>query len=560
MGTIVFWIVIAVLVLVIVFSTWRNNRINAENAKQSFKDSYGQVSERHNSEEDIRRISCLFEHDRASDNTSFFVDDITFSDLELGELFDRMDSTQSAAGQEVLYSKLRTICKDSADAVSFRKIGDTLTDDKDKLSDIQFALSKAGMFRNVGAFDVINKLFGVESIRIASYIIVDVLLVLSVFVILADAGIGVVAFLVMLGIAIGKHFNGKATMDDNLQAFHFLLRLIESSRSIIGYADNNLAIIQEIDSDSRELLPLARNTFWFPKGSMSTSNPLDLLLDYVRMIFSFDIIVFAFKIRGVQAHNERVLRLYRNFGTVDAAIAAKSFSESLECIAVNTGIAENTVPMLEGIYHPFIDNPVTNSISFSKDILVTGSNASGKSTFLKAIGVSTIMYQTIGFACAAKFSVGYMRVFSSMALRDNLLGNESYYMVEARSLKRICDATDDKEPLLCIVDEVLRGTNTTERIAASTSILRYLAKKNNVFVIAATHDHELTELLKDDYTNVYFSEMVDAKGVTFTYKLNMGTGSMNNAIRLLAMMQYDESITDAATNMAQGYATNGKWE
>lgn len=85
-----------------------------------------------------------------------------------------------------------------------------------------------------------------------------------------------------------------------------------------------------------------------------------------------------------------------------------------------------------------------------------------------------------------------------MALRDDLNAQNSYYIVEIKSLKRILDAVDkdDKRPVLCFVDEVLRGTNTVERIAASSEILKSLRYKN-VLVFAATHDIELTYLLEN---------------------------------------------------------------
>ena len=81
------------------------------------------------------------------------------------------------------------------------------------------------------------------------------------------------------------------------------------------------------------------------------------------------------------------------------------------------------------------------------------------------------------------------RIMTSMALRDNLAQGESYFVVEVKSLKRILEASREKTPLLCVIDEVLRGTNTTERIAASESVLAAL-RRANVLCLAATHDTE----------------------------------------------------------------------
>lgn len=95
-----------------------------------------------------------------------------------------------------------------------------------------------------------------------------------------------------------------------------------------------------------------------------------------------------------------------------------------------------------------------------------------------------------------------------MALRDDLSSQESYYIAEIRSLKRILDAVGEEYPVLCFVDEVLRGTNTVERIAASSQILESLASEN-VICFAATHDIELTYILEGVYENYHFSEEID---------------------------------------------------
>lgn len=94
-----------------------------------------------------------------------------------------------------------------------------------------------------------------------------------------------------------------------------------------------------------------------------------------------------------------------------------------------------------------------------------------------------------------------------MSLRDNLTNNESYYIVEIKSIKRILDSINDEIPTLCFVDEVLRGTNTIERIAASSHILKSLTDKN-ALCFAATHDIELTNILENIYSNYHLRKML----------------------------------------------------
>ena len=145
-----------------------------------------------------------------------------------------------------------------------------------------------------------------------------------------------------------------------------------------------------------------------------------------------------------------------------------------------------------------------------------------------------------------------------MALKDNLEGHDSYYIVEIKSLKRILDSIDDKKkPVLCFVDEVLRGTNTVERIAASSQILKSMNGKN-VICFAATHDIELTRILKDCYDNYHFQEDF-CEDVVFNYKLMNGPATSRNAIKLLKGIGYDDCITKAADDMANRFLQTGDW-
>jgi DNA mismatch repair ATPase MutS len=147
-----------------------------------------------------------------------------------------------------------------------------------------------------------------------------------------------------------------------------------------------------------------------------------------------------------------------------------------------------------------------------------------------------------------------------MSLKDNLMSGESYYMAEIKSVKRILDmAADSGLYVVCFIDEVLRGTNTIERIAASTEILKKLSG-SGVTCFAATHDIELTRLLENSFDNYHFEEEIAEGDIHFPYKLLEGKSSCSNAILLLEIMGYDRSITDKARTLAEHFLENGRWE
>ena len=146
-----------------------------------------------------------------------------------------------------------------------------------------------------------------------------------------------------------------------------------------------------------------------------------------------------------------------------------------------------------------------------------------------------------------------------MAVKDDLLSGESYYIVEIKSVKRIIDSINENIPCLFIIDDVLRGTNTIERIAASSEILNYLSR-NNCLTIAATHDLELAYILKNQFDNYHFQEYITDSDIIFDYKIHPGISRTRNAIKLLKIMGYKDTIVESAEARAKYFIENGKWE
>ena len=214
---------------------------------------------------------------------------------------------------------------------------------------------------------------------------------------------------------------------------------------------------------------------------------------------------------------------------------------------------------VEDLYHPLLQEAVANSFQVAGGTLVTGSNASGQSTFLKNVAMNSILAQTLVTCTCSSYQAPFLKVMTSMALRDDIESGESYFIVEIKSLKRILEESKKREPLLCIIDEVLRGTNTVERIAASSRILNALRQKW-VLPFAATHDIELSYILDSQYENYHFEEDVQEKEVVFSYILKKGRATSRNAIQLLDMLGYDKEIVEDARNAAFNFENKGIWD
>jgi DNA mismatch repair ATPase MutS len=251
-------------------------------------------------------------------------------------------------------------------------------------------------------------------------------------------------------------------------------------------------------------------------------------------------------------------KIYEVVGYLDSIIAITSYRKSLDYYCVPELKNYQTFLKFTDAYHPLIKKPVANSLDGSMSILLTGSNASGKSTFLKMAAINAIFSQTINTCLAKEYSSSYFIIYSSMALKDSIANNESYYIAEIKSLKRILDSLSPDIPCLCFIDEVLRGTNTVERIAASSQVLHELSKRN-CLCIAATHDIELTSILQNDYENYHFQESLTDNDIVFDYIIYHGKSTTRNAIKLLKFMGYEDQIVLNAEDRAKRFEKSGSW-
>ena len=354
----------------------------------------------------------------------------------------------------------------------------------------------------------------------------------------------------------------KGEIDAYLTSFRCVLQLLRAEKLLEKAGISELKTYEEQGRQYRKALSgFQKGAFWVTdRSSLGSSGLDDLLKDYIRMTTHIDLIKFHDMMKSMQEHMVEAEGLISLLGYLDSMISIASFREILPYYCLPDFDAGTQASMeVKELYHPLINNPVANSITARGGVLVTGSNASGKSTFLKNIAINAILAQTAYTCTAASYKAPFFKVMTSMALRDDLESGESYFIVEIRSLKRILDEAKKKENLLCIIDEVLRGTNTIERIAASSEILWNICGEN-VLSFAATHDIELSYILEDRYTNYHFEEEVRKEDVVFNYLLKEGRVTTRNAIRLLEMMKYGKKITEEARKAVEHFESAGLWE
>ncbi len=166
-------------------------------------------------------------------------------------------------------------------------------------------------------------------------------------------------------------------------------------------------------------------------------------------------------------------------------------------------------------------------------------NMSGKTTFLRTIIINSILAQTIYTCFAEAYSSPILKQFSSIRIDDSLFEGKSY-LEEVNIMGSLIGEIKDNQQNLFILDEVFKGTNTVERIAAAKAILSYLNSGENI-VIVSTHDIELADMLAREYDLYHFTETIEAGQLHFDFALKAGPLKTRNAIKILELSNYPQS-------------------
>lgn len=558
-------VILVTLALLLIFLLW----IQYENYKQrkrirrKVQRIYGNVPEREYSPGDIENISHYF---RRKENQGFYIDDITWNDLDMDRIYGQINQTVSSPGEDVLYDMIRRPLFDQREVDRREKLICFFAENKEKREEMQIMLSKVGKTWHGSLTDTILALENAPEVKTGIHFLMLGILLLNLFVLIPFYPVPGFLLLILLSTGNVIYYyagNDRARVAAFLDCFSSLLSMLDLAEKIEHVKWPEIQEQMEAVRQGKKALEgLKKRSFFLTSKNEASGDPAQLILDYFRMVFHMDILTYNKTLRIAKDKTKEIMLLIDNIGELDAVISIASFRELLPlwCRPKFTDPEQGHISMqAEDLYHPLIREAVANSIHADSAILVTGSNASGKSTFLKNVAINSILAQTVLTCPCYSYQAPFLKVMTSMALRDDLSGGESYFIVEIRSLKRILDESKKEEPMLCIIDEVLRGTNTIERIAASSRILSAL-NQNWVLPFAATHDIELSYILDAQYRNLHFEEEVCEHEVLFNYLLKEGRAVSRNAIKLLSMLEYDPEIVREAGKAAADFEKTGTWK
>jgi hypothetical protein len=204
-----------------------------------------------------------------------------------------------------------------------------------------------------------------------------------------------------------------------------------------------------------------------------------------------------------------------------------------------------------GLGHPLLGSAarVVNDVELTgpgRALLVTGSNMSGKSTLLRAVGINAVLGLAGAPVCAQKLTMSPLAVRTSMRIRDSLDQGVSHFYAELRKLKGVLDSLGGAAPVLFLLDEILHGTNSRERQIGARWVLAELLRSGAMGAVS-THDSGLCELppeVMSRVQQVHLREIAESGELTFDYKLREGPVRSGNALRLMRSLGIDVPLDD----------------
>ena len=550
--------VLVILIIVIVLGL--REKKNSEKALREYiKKHYGMTRNQTVS------LPALFKHHTDNANGLFCIDDITENDLDIDKIYSSVNHTFSPIGREYLYYKIKYQSFNSDEYNHFEQTVNYLSSDYDIYN--SYAMPFAGLKSSSGynPDEYLGSTINNKKL-ILSVILLLMLYLISAALIFIYPGAGIILLLATVCYAIIRYFSYNSGEGVWVKSAFYIVALVKACEGMLIQVKHNSDKSEYLASTEDKcrrictsLKSAMRGTGYVSLSIATNKNIFSLIIDYINMLFHIDILLFAVIDVKIKKKKEDIFALNDAMGYIETALSVCSYRKSLDTYCIPE-FDEPGDELIRGLYHPLMKNAVKNDFEPSKCSIITGSNASGKSTYLKAAALCFIMAQSIHTVCADSYHASFKRIYTSMALKDNILNGDSFFMAEIKSLKRISDAMNKSSvPVLAFVDEILKGTNTTERIASSCRLALYLHDKG-AGLHFATHDIEIGILLKDIFRNIHFTEDINDKDVVFTYKLAEGCADTRNAIKLLERIGFDNDIVDKAEKMALFYDANKEWK
>jgi hypothetical protein len=512
--------------------TWR--------ARRQLRARWGRARDR------SRPLALVAEHHRlraGSGEARGTLDDRTWADLHLDDVFTRLDHTDSTVGQQVLYHRLRSGQRQDLDA--FEAIATRAADDPAARERLQLALTR---LRAPAGYHLCA--LGVDPLPSPRWHVAFPLLTALMVAAIGLAAFFPVALFAALNLAVVNVFVRlllAGPMGEPLAAFRQIAPLMAAAEAVARLdCPAGDAILRPV----RDAIPRLRTLrFWTGwSGRQGLDELTGAVLEYVNLLLLLDANALYFGARAVNRHAADLAAVVDGVGHIDAAIAIASFRAGTAGWTRPTFRPRGEPLGIVDARHPLVPNAVPNTIALgpAAGILLTGANMSGKSTLLRTLGVNVVLAQTVHTCFATAYRGPALDVRTLMGRSDDLVAGQSYYSQDVARVVELMDRRGGAVDRLLIFDELFRGTNAIERVAAAAAVLEHLARSGpsgaRDLVVAATHDAELVPLLAGVFAPFHLADGIGPDGPVFHYTLAPGPATTRTAIALLELFGAPDDV------------------
>lgn len=519
-----------------------------KDTEKRLKESFGQMKSV------TSNVKLAEKYFRNKDNSDVYqiISDKTCNDLDFDDLFYYLDRTNSKVGQQYLYNKLRTVKLDNKQIELDETLITKLSVDSELRLSIQHTLDT---LNHKDAY-YITTLFQDEHISAPKWFgIIPILSIVSLLcIVLSFFEIKfLLAFLVVFIVNFIIHYWNKNNVVEYINSLPQLLRL--NNAASVLYQVSELKALNSDLPKSIKLLNEVKSRMSFFRLEAKLQGDFEMIawsiFELVKTAFLLEPLLLFNVIKRLDNKRVEIEDVFQFVGHIDMLISIASVRAGEKNYCIPTIKTDENSIVVKEVNHPLISKCVANDIEIvDKSILLTGSNMSGKTSFMRAVGVNIITGLTLNTCFADSIEFPLLKIHSAIRISDDLMNNKSYYFEEVLTVKEMILASESKEVNLFLLDEIFKGTNTVERISAGKAVLSALTKNNNI-VLVSTHDIELTDMLSYEYELYHFSEIIKDNKVGFDYKLKNGKLKNRNAIRILEINDYPIEVIQEALSISK---------
>ncbi|WP_194972459.1 MutS-related protein [Aquiflexum lacus] len=532
-------------IIILVFVFYRNKQGNKKKQLEEIQSSWGKPKL---DSFDFNRISKYA--DTVKSEKFHRLSDQTIEDIDFYGLFEFIDRTSSKVGQQYLFRKLIEPAKIPVDPSE--NLIKLFTGDKHLRESIQLELSQ---LNNNGAYYITTLLKDklLEKPKWFKLLILDVVILVSLLILSFKFPVLLLVMILFLTLNMFLHYWNKNNTLQFLRSFPQLNNLINVSKVLVKKGDEFSD--KTIEGSISDLKSFQQKVFLI---NLSSDNGIQselsfvatYLIELVKAFFLVEVFALYRITKELESKKASIQYLFNYVGHIDTATSIASLRAGKEKTCLPKFISAKKELIVKNLYHPLIEDCVKNNLTIKdKSILITGSNMSGKSTFLRSLIINSILAQTIYTCFADEFMSPILKQFSSIRIDDDLFDGKSYYFQEVGIMASLLAQVEYADQNLFVLDEVFKGTNTIERIASAKAILSYLNRNENI-VIVATHDIELVDLLAQEYDLYHFTETVENKALHFDHTIKSGQLKTRNAIKILELSNYPADVIKEAQDIS----------